>query len=85
MNYTTAAVQAEFRRRLWAKSATERLRMMSGMFSTAKTLALAATAGAGDNGDPAAVVVFERMYRSDFSADELAAISEHLRTTARVA
>lgn len=80
MNDTTAQVQSEYRRRLRAKGPTERLRMMSGMFSTAKTLARAAAAGAGDKGDPAAVIVFERMYRSDFSAGELAAVAEHLRT-----
>ena len=80
MSDTAATVQAEFRTRLHAKSATERLRMMSGMFSTAKTIALAAAANAGDKGDPAAVIVFERMYRCDFDAEQLAAIAEHLRT-----
>lgn len=79
MNDTTAEIQAEFRARFRTTTASERLRMMSGMFSAARALAGAAKASSGDEDLPEAVL-FERMYRTDFSAGEVAAISEHLRT-----
>jgi hypothetical protein len=80
MKDTTAELQAEFRTRLRATTASERLRMMSGMFSAARALAGAATGNSGDE-DPPEDILFERMYRTDFSAAEVAAISQHLRAT----
>ncbi|MFQ5745323.1 MAG: hypothetical protein ACE5HV_17345, partial [Acidobacteriota bacterium] len=62
MNHTTAEVQAEFRRRLRATDASERMRMMSGMFSAAKALARAAMRGPGNEADPPQAVLFRRMY-----------------------
>ena len=77
MNDTDVEIQAEYRKRLAATSASERLRMMSGMFSSAKVLAFAAEGAA----DRSPADVFERMYRSDFSAGEVAVISGHLRAS----
>jgi hypothetical protein len=77
MNDTPANVQAEFRRRLRATDATRRLRMMSGMFSAAKSLARARIQ---DGAGPPEAAIFRRMYRTDFTARQLAGIAEHLRT-----
>lgn len=79
MNDTSAEVQTEYRKRLRATNASQRLRMMSGMFSAAKVLARPAAGSAKEDADPPEAVLFERMYRTDFSVSELAAISEHLR------
>jgi len=49
------------------------------MFSAARTLAGAAPGSPGDE-DLREAILFERMYRTDFSAREVAAISEHLRS-----
>ena len=76
MSDTTAEVQAELRRRLRATDASQRLRMMSGMFSAAKSLARGSVT---DEADPPEAALFRRMYRTDFSASELAAIAEHLK------
>jgi hypothetical protein len=80
MNDTTAEMEAEFRARIRATTVSERLRMMSGMFATARALAVAAMGSSGVKDVPAAIL-FERMYRTDFSVGEIAAISQHLRTT----
>ena len=78
MNDTTANVQAEFRKRLRATDASRRLRMMSGMFSAAKSLSRGSVR---DEADPPEAALFRRMYRTDFSASELALIAEHLKAT----
>jgi hypothetical protein len=78
MNDTTANVQAEFRKRLKATDASRRLRMMSGMFSAAKSLAWGMVR---DEGDRPEVALFRRMYRTDFSPRELALIVEHLKAS----
>jgi hypothetical protein len=80
MNDTTHEIEAEFRKRIAASTPSERLRMMSGMFSAAKALAGASIGGARDGAAPPRAVLFERMYRTDFSAEEVAAISKRLRT-----
>ena len=46
MNDTDVEIQAEYRKRLGATSASERLRMMSGMFSSVKVLAFPAEGAA---------------------------------------
>lgn len=79
MNDTAAEIQAELRRRFAATDASERLRMMSGMFSAAKSLAQATIDSLEDESDAPAAALFKRMYRTDFSASEIAAISEHLK------
>ena len=81
MNDTSAEARAEFRKRLLATDATRRIQMVSGMFSTARALAAAAASSSGGNGDPTPAAIFERMYRTDFSARELAVIAEYLETT----
>ena len=80
MKDTSAEAQAEFRERLLATEASRRIQMVSGMFSTARVLAGAAANRPAANVDPPAVVLFERMYRTDFSAGERTVISEHLKT-----
>lgn len=80
MNDTAPEIRAEFRKRIAASTPSERLRMMSGMFSAAKVLVGARIRGAGDHGVPPPAVLFERMYKTDFSAEDVAAISKHLRT-----
>ena len=83
MNDTSAEAQAEFRKRLLATDASRRIQMVSGMFSAARALGCAAANSSTGNVDPTPAAVFERMYRTDFSARELAAISEHLKTAHR--
>lgn len=78
MNDTTTEVQSELRRRLQETDASRRLHMMSGMFSTARALALAAARGAGSAEEPH-VVLFQRLYRKDFDEGEAATICAHLR------
>lgn len=49
--------------------------MMSGMFAAARSLA---KSGLPDDVDAPKAALFKRMYRTDFSANELAVIAEHL-------
>lgn len=77
MNDTTTNVQSELRRRLRKADASRRLHMMSGMFSTARALALAASRGESSAEEPH-VAMFRRMYRKDFNEGEAAAICAHL-------
>ena len=79
MNDTTPEIEAEFRKRIAAATPSERLRMMSGMFSTAKALAGAALGAERDDAEPHRAAVFARMYVTDFSAEEISAIVNHLR------
>ncbi|MCH7823505.1 MAG: hypothetical protein IH849_01775 [Acidobacteria bacterium] len=83
MTDTSAEARAEFRKRLLATDATRRIQMVSGMFSTARALAGAAASSSTGKVDPTSAAIFERMYRTDFSARELAAIAEHLETAHR--
>ena len=75
MNDTDPKVQAELRKRLRATDPTRRLRMMSGMFATARVLAGSAPTGGADG--PKATL-FKRLYRTDFSSRDMARIVEHL-------
>lgn len=81
MNDTTAEMKSELRKRLLATTPSQRLHMMSRMFSAAKVLARATVGSATDNDGPDAAAVFRRMYRTDFSAGEIATISARLSTT----
>jgi len=81
MNDTTASVQAEFRMRLRATDATQRLRMMSGMFSAARSLSRSSVGDEAGSSEIAGAALFRRMYRTDFDAGELEAIAEHLKAT----
>ena len=76
MDDTTEEVQGEFLKRFRATDASQRLRMMSGMFSAAKSLARGSVR---NEADPPEAAFFRRMYRTDFSASELAVIAEHLK------
>ncbi len=83
MNDTSAEAQAEFRKRLLATDASRRIQMVSGMFSAARALACAAANSSACNVDPTPAALFERMYRTDFSARELTTIAEHLKMAHR--
>ena len=83
MNDTPAEVQAEFRNRLRALDATRRLRMVSGMFESARALVRAGQKQSAIDCEVPEVLMFRRLYGNDFGVDELAAISEHLRYAAR--
>ncbi len=83
MTDTSAEARAEFRKRLLGTDATRRIQMVSGMFSTARALGAAAANGRAGNVEPTPAAMFERMYRTDFSARELGVIAEHLEEVHR--
>ena len=83
MNDTPDEVQAEFRRRLMALDPSGRLRMVSGMFDTARALVRSGHSMSSEDAEPARLIMFRRLYGRDFEAEELAVISERLRRALR--
>ena len=83
MNDTADEVQAEYRERLLALDSSRRLRMVSGMFDTARALVRGGRGRVSEAAQPARIILLRRLYGRDFEAEEMAAISERLRQASR--
>lgn len=83
MNDTPPEVDARFAALLADRTGSERVEMMFSMLATAKAIAassIRATRPTISESDLRAAV-FERLYASDYSPEQLASISERIRTT----
>lgn len=81
MNDTSPDVAAQFARVLRERSGSDRVRMTSDMFETARALVIASIKAEQPDIDEATlrVQVFRRFYSNDFTPEGLASIGDRLK------
>ena len=80
MNDTASDAASQFARLLRERSGSDRIRMVSDMFETARALVIASIREQCPDIDDAAlrIQVFRRFYANDVSAQDLIAITDRL-------
>ena len=83
MSDTPQEIEAHFATLMSRRTGSERVEMMFSMLSTAKAIAASSIRAARPTISDADLraAIFERLYASDYSLQELATISERIRTT----